>query len=203
MYQSLIKPFLDKVVALIVLLIFSPVLLCVILILAIVNKGNVWFIQPRPGFKEKIFKVIKFKTMTDGRDERGKLLPDKERLKGIGKFIRKTSLDELPQLINVLRGEMSIVGPRPLLVKYLSLYNEQQRRRHLVKPGITGWAQVNGRNAVTWQQRFEMDSWYVSNISFWLDLKILFITIFKVLKSEGVSSATSPTMENFTGNREA
>lgn len=200
LYSSIIKPFLDKVTALFILTLFSPVLLFVMLLLTITNKGNVWFTQSRPGKQGRIFKVIKFKTMTDERDAKGELLPDEYRLKGIGKFIRATSLDELPQLINVLKGEMSIVGPRPLLIEYLPLYNEEQQTRHDVTPGITGWAQVNGRNAISWQQKFEYDVWYVKHQSFWLDIKILFLTVLKVLKSEGISSESSVTMEKFRGN---
>ena len=200
MYKSSIKPFFDKLIALMVLLIFSPILLVVIVALALSNKGKVWFIQPRPGKNERIFYVIKFKTMTDEHDEMGNLLPDEQRLKGIGKWIRSTSFDELPQLINVIKGEMSIVGPRPLLVEYLALYNTEQRKRHNVVPGITGWAQVNGRNTISWIQKFDYDTWYVEHQSFWLDLKILFLTILKVVKAEGISSETSVTMEKFRGN---
>lgn len=200
MYTSIIKPLLDKFSALIVLLIASPVLLLVILFLAISNKGKVWFVQPRPGKNEKIFNVIKFKTMNDARDVKGELLPDEKRLTWIGNIIRKTSLDELPQLFNVLKGDMSVVGPRPLLIEYLPLYNDEQKRRHHVKPGITGWAQVNGRNTISWPQKFAYDVWYVDNQSFVLDLKILFLTVAKVFKAEGISSATSVTMEKFKGN---
>lgn len=173
----------------------------VIVLLAIANKGRIWFVQPRPGLHERIFHVIKFKTMNDARNERGELLPDEVRLTWIGKIIRKTSLDELPQLFNVLRGHMSIVGPRPLLVEYLPLYNEIQKRRHEVKPGITGWAQVNGRNAISWEKKFAYDVWYADHQSFWLDIKILFLTIAKVFKAEGISSATSVTMERFRGSK--
>jgi undecaprenyl phosphate N,N'-diacetylbacillosamine 1-phosphate transferase len=199
-YRTLVKPSLDKITALLILIITSPILLLVMLLLAIANRGKVWFTQPRPGLNEKIFRVIKFKTMTDEKDANGILLPDEYRLKGIGKFVRSTSLDELPQLFNVLMGDMSIVGPRPLLIEYLPLYNNAQKKRHEVMPGITGWAQVNGRNTLPWQQKFNYDLWYVENISFTLDLKILFLTIIKVLKSEGVSSKDYPTMKNFTGN---
>lgn len=199
LYANLFKPLADKLIALGLLLISSPVLLLVIILLAISNKGSVWFVQARPGYRERIFQVIKFRTMVDVRDSNGNLLPDEVRLTGIGKFIRKTSLDELPQLINVLKGDMSIVGPRPLLLEYIPLYNERQRMRHQVKPGITGWAQVNGRNAVSWPVRLEMDAWYVENISFGLDLKILFLTLIKVIKAEGISSGTSATMEKFSG----
>jgi undecaprenyl phosphate N,N'-diacetylbacillosamine 1-phosphate transferase len=201
LYRLIIKPFLDKFIALTILLITSPLLLFVIILLFVLNKGSVWFLQPRPGYKEKIFKVIKFKTMTDQRDHQNELLPDEKRLTAMGKFIRKTSLDEIPQLINVLKGDMSIVGPRPLLVEYLPLYNERQRKRHDVRPGITGWAQVNGRNAVAWPQRLEHDAWYVEHMSFALDLKILFLTLIKVLKAEGISSGTSVTMERFSGTK--
>jgi lipopolysaccharide/colanic/teichoic acid biosynthesis glycosyltransferase len=201
LYIAFIKPLLDKVTALLLLLMTSPVWLMAIVLLAIANKGNVWFTQSRPGYREKIFKVIKFKTMTDARDAQGKLLPDEQRMTAIGKFIRATSLDEVPQLLNVLKGDMSIVGPRPLLKEYLPLYNVHQRIRHQIKPGITGWAQVNGRNAISWQVRFEYDAWYVENISFGLDLKILFLTFIKVLKSEGISSGTSATMEKFSGTK--
>jgi len=181
-------------------MIVSPFLLIAMWVLAISNKGKVWFVQPRPGENEKIFQVIKFKTMNDACNEKGELLPDEARLTWMGNIIRKTSLDELPQLINVLKGDMSIVGPRPLLIEYLPLYNEDQRRRHRVKPGITGWAQVNGRNAISWQQKFNYDVWYVDHLSFGLDLKILFLTMTKVFKAEGISSTTSVTMEKFKGN---
>jgi len=172
----------------------------VVVLLAVANRGKIWFTQSRPGKDEKIFTVVKFKTMNDARNERGELLPDDVRVTWIGNIIRKTSLDELPQLFNVLKGDMSIVGPRPLLVEYLPLYNNIQRRRHEVKPGITGWAQVNGRNAISWQQKFEYDVWYVKHQSFGLDLKILFLTVMKVFKAEGISSTTSVTMEKFKGN---
>ncbi|MDL5051586.1 sugar transferase [Oscillatoria amoena NRMC-F 0135] len=200
MYRQFTKPLFDKFFALLILILASPVLFVIILLLAIFNRGKVWFIQPRPGKDEKPFRVIKFKTMEETRDVNGELLPDERRLTGIGKFIRKTSLDELPQLINVLRGEMSLVGPRPLLMEYIPLYNAEQRRRHQVKPGITGWAQVNGRNTVAWPQRFQYDVWYVDHQSFWLDLKILVLTALKVLKAEGISGEGSATMERFRGN---
>lgn len=200
LYRSLIKPFLDSLTALIILVIASPVLVLVIVLLAIVNKGSVWFMQERPGKDGKLFHVIKFKTMNDQRNEKGELLSDEQRLTWIGTIIRKTSLDELPQLINVLKGDMSMVGPRPLLTEYLPLYSEEQRRRHEVKPGITGWAQVNGRNTVEWKRRFEYDVYYVDHQSFWFDLKILLLTILKVFKAEGISSGTSVTMEKFRGN---
>jgi undecaprenyl phosphate N,N'-diacetylbacillosamine 1-phosphate transferase len=200
LYRTLIKPFLDSLTALIILVIASPVLVLVIVLLAIVNKGSVWFMQERPGKDGKLFHVIKFKTMNDQRNEKGELLSDEQRLTWIGALIRKTSLDELPQLINVLKGDMSMVGPRPLLTEYLPLYSEEQRRRHEVKPGITGWAQVNGRNTVEWKRRFEYDVYYVDHQSFGFDLKILFLTVLKVFKAEGISSGTSVTMEKFRGN---
>jgi lipopolysaccharide/colanic/teichoic acid biosynthesis glycosyltransferase len=200
LYVRIVKPFFDKLVAFIVLAVASPVILICVLMLAVANRGNVWFLQERPGKDRKIFRVIKFKTMTDARDKQGVLLPDDKRLTAVGKFIRKTSLDELPQLLNVLKGDMSIVGPRPLLVEYLPLYDNVQRRRHDVVPGITGWAQVNGRNAISWEEKFAYDVWYVDHISFGLDIKILFLTVIKVFKAEGISSATSVTMEKFRGN---
>ncbi len=200
MYQKIIKPFIDFTAAFILLVVLSPVFIAVTLFLLIANKGNPFFTQYRPGKNEKIFKVIKFKTMTDKKDAAGNLLPDEKRLTNIGKFIRKTSLDEIPQLLNVIKGDMSLVGPRPLLPEYLKLYNYFQKRRHEVKPGITGWAQVNGRNAISWEQKFEYDIWYVDNISFLLDLKILFLTIKKVIKSEGINSQTSVSGEKFKGN---
>jgi undecaprenyl phosphate N,N'-diacetylbacillosamine 1-phosphate transferase len=190
----------DFICALLGLLILSPIILFCIVFLFVKNDKNVFFTQNRPGQNSKIFKLIKFKTMNDARDAAGNLLPDAERLTKIGKFVRRTSLDELPQLVNVLKGDMSLVGPRPLLVQYLPLYSKEQARRHLVKPGITGWAQVNGRNAISWQQKFSLDVWYVDNQSFWLDIKILYLTVLKVFKSEGISQAGEATMEAFTGN---
>lgn len=172
----------------------------VFFLLAIANRGKVWFTQKRPGKDGKLFTVIKFKTMSDERDGYGNLLPDEKRLTSIGKFVRKTSIDEIPQLFNVLLGHMSFVGPRPLLTEYLTLYDKQQMRRHEVKPGITGWAQVNGRNTLSWQQKFAYDIWYVDHISFALDIKILFLTVIKVFKAEGISSESSLTMEKFRGN---
>jgi undecaprenyl phosphate N,N'-diacetylbacillosamine 1-phosphate transferase len=201
LYTNIIKPFFDFLISSLILIVASPVFLIVVLLLFIINDGKVWFRQARPGRNEKIFSVIKFKTMTDERDALGNLLPDEKRLRGVGKIIRKTSLDELPQLLNVIRGDMSLVGPRPLLVEYLPLYNPEQRRRHLVRPGITGWAQVNGRNTVSWPQKFAFDVWYVDHISFMLDIKILLLTIMKVFKAEGISSTTSVTMEKFHGNK--
>lgn len=201
MYQPILKRLLDLFFSLIGFIIISPVFLLLWIWLSIVNKGSgAFFFQKRPGKNEKIFRVIKFKTMNDRRDASGKLLPDVQRLTRVGKFVRSTSLDELPQLLNVMKGDMSLIGPRPLLVQYLPLYNETQRRRHEVRPGITGWAQVNGRNAISWQQKFELDVWYVDNVSLLLDGKILLKTIQKVCKREGISSETSATMEAFKGN---
>jgi undecaprenyl phosphate N,N'-diacetylbacillosamine 1-phosphate transferase len=198
-YRKLLKPFLDFVIALTGFIILLPVFLIITVLLIIANNGNSFFFQSRPGLQGKIFKVIKFKTMNDRKDEKGVLLPDEKRLTGIGAFIRKSSLDEIPQLLNVIKGDMSLVGPRPLLVDYLPLYNAEQKRRHEVKPGITGWAQVNGRNAISWEQKFKYDVWYADHLSFLLDAKIIFLTIKKVFKLEGINSATAATMDKFTG----
>lgn len=201
MYKSGLKRCLDFLISLSVVFILSPVLLVLAGILTYANKGaGAFFLQERPGKDGKIFRVIKFKTMTDERDAEGNLLPDAERLTSVGKFVRSTSLDELPQLINVLKGDMALIGPRPLLPQYLPLYSPEQARRHDVRPGITGWAQVNGRNAISWTKKFELDVWYVEHCSFLLDLKIVFRTVKKVFVREGISSATSVTMEPFTGN---
>jgi len=201
MYRRFFKRFFDIVFASTGLIIFSPLFLILWIVLSIANKGaGVFFLQERPGKDEKIFKVIKFKTMNDRRDENGILLPDSERLTKIGRLVRSLSLDELPQLINVLKGDMALVGPRPLLVKYLSLYSKEQSRRHEVRPGITGWAQVNGRNAISWQEKFAYDVWYVDHISLSLDIKILLKTLEKVFKREGINSGTKATMEPFSGN---
>ena len=200
MYKSFIKRAIDFLFAFSVLLVLSPLLLIVAIMLWINNKGSVFFIQQRPGKNEKLFNVIKFKTMNDRRDVHGNLLPDKVRLTGIGKFIRTTSMDELPQLINVLKGEMSLIGPRPLLPKYLPLYNEQQKKRHRVRPGITGWAQVNGRNTISWSKKFEYDVWYVNNYSFFVDFKIILLTLKKVVIREGITQQGSATISPFTGN---
>lgn len=199
MYKSFFKPLIDFVAAFSALLILSPLLAVITFLLALANEGKPFFLQRRPGKDSRIFKIVKFRTMTDGRDKNGNLLPDAERLTGIGKFVRKTSIDEIPQLLNVLKGDMSIVGPRPLLPEYLTLYNDRQKKRQLVKPGITGWAQVNGRNAISWTQKFEYDVWYVENQSFWLDLRILFRTVKKVLLSEGINTANMATTERFNG----
>jgi|SRR5690606_25017469 len=200
MYKHFFKRILDFFIALFALAIFSPVLAIVIITLYFVNDGKPFFFQVRPGKRGEIFKIIKFKTMTDERDSFGNLLPDGDRITALGTFVRKTSLDELPQLINVLKGDMSIVGPRPLLVSYLSLYSKHQARRHDVRPGITGWAQVNGRNAISWKQKFDYDVWYVDNISFLLDAKIILLTIKKVFVREGISQEGEATVEAFKGN---
>jgi len=194
------KSLFDKILALFLIILFSPIYIIVSLLIFVKMGSPILFRQKRPGYKEKIFGIYKFRTMTNEKDVDGNLLPDEQRLVGIGKFIRSTSLDELPQLFNVLKGEMSFVGPRPLLIEYLDLYNDKQKRRHDVKPGITGWAQVNGRNAISWEQKFEYDVWYVDNQSFWLDMKILWMTFLKVIKRSDISSSSSSTMEKFTGN---
>ena len=196
----MLKSLFDKTLALFLIIIFLPIFIIVSLLIVWKMGSPILFRQKRPGKDEKIFGIYKFRTMTNEKDADGNLLPDEQRLVGIGKFIRSTSLDELPQLFNVLKGEMSFVGPRPLLIEYLDLYNETQKRRHDVKPGITGWAQVNGRNAISWEQKFEYDVWYVDNQSFWLDMKILWMTFLKVVKRSDISSSSSATMEKFTGS---
>ncbi|BEJ89547.1 undecaprenyl phosphate N,N'-diacetylbacillosamine 1-phosphate transferase [Campylobacter jejuni] len=198
MYEKVFKRIFDFILALVLLVLFSPVILITALLLKI-TQGSVIFTQNRPGLDEKIFKIYKFKTMSDERDEKGELLSDELRLKAFGKIVRSLSLDELLQLFNVLKGDMSFVGPRPLLVEYLPLYNKEQKLRHKVRPGITGWAQVNGRNAISWQKKFELDVYYVKNISFLLDLKIMFLTALKVLKRIGVSKEGHVTTEKFNG----
>ena len=201
MYKHFFKRLIDFIIVLCVLLAIWPILLVITVWLHFANKGvGAFFLQERPGKGGKIFKVIKFKTMTDERDAEGNLLPDEQRLTKVGKFVRSTSIDELPQLVNVLKGDMALIGPRPLLPQYLPLYNKVQARRHEVRPGITGWAQCHGRNAISWTKKFELDVWYVDHCSFLLDLKIIFLTIKKVLVREGISSETSATMEAFTGN---
>ena len=199
MYKNYMKPSLDFVAAFVGLILLSPVFAIVSIGLFFANQGKPFFFQQRPGKNGKIFKIIKFKTMNDKKDAFGNLLSDAERLTKIGSLVRKTSLDEIPQLINVIKGDMSLIGPRPLLVQYLHLYSDFQRRRHMVKPGITGWAQVNGRNAISWDKKFELDVWYVDHISFLLDIKILFMTIQKVVKSEGINAADAATIEPFHG----
>jgi lipopolysaccharide/colanic/teichoic acid biosynthesis glycosyltransferase len=198
-YKKHIKSIIDYSIALVAFFSLFPIFAIVFIGLYIANHGKPFFFQQRPGKNEKPFKIIKFKTMNDKKDRDGNLLPDASRLTKIGQFVRKTSLDELPQLINVLKCDMSIIGPRPLLPEYLPLYNEMQKRRHEVKPGITGWAQVNGRNAISWQKKFEYDVWYVDNLSFLLDFKILFLTIKKVFISEGISHQGEATMSYFKG----
>ena len=200
MYKNFIKPAIDFVLALVGFLFLSPVFVLVTIGLFFANDGKPFFFQLRPGKDGKIFKIIKFKTMTDKKDEKGNLLPDADRLTKIGSFVRKTSLDEIPQLLNVIKGDMSLVGPRPLLPKYLELYNDFQRRRNEVKPGITGWAQVNGRNSISWEKKFEYDVWYVDNVSFLLDIKILIMTVLKVVKSEGINEQGQATSNEFKGN---
>jgi len=200
MYRNFFKRVIDLLVSTMAFLVLLPVFLVLTILLFFANQGKPFFFQLRPGKNERIFRVIKFKTMNDRKDKQGRLLPDAQRLTAFGKFVRKTSLDELPQLLNVIIGDMSLIGPRPLLVDYLPLYNEKQKKRHLVRPGITGWAQVNGRNAISWNQKFEYDVWYVENISFKLDLQIILKTLVKIVRSEGISSATSATMERFVGN---
>ena len=200
MYKNFIKPVIDFVLALVGFLLLSPVFVLVTIGLFFANDGKPFFFQLRPGKDGKIFKIIKFKTMTDKKDENGNLLPDADRLTKIGSFVRKTSLDEIPQLLNVIKGDMSLVGPRPLLPQYLELYNDFQRRRNEVKPGITGWAQVNGRNSISWEKKFEYDVWYVDNVSFLLDVKILIMTVLKVVKSEGINEQGQATSNEFKGN---
>ena len=201
MYRNFFKPFLDFCISFVGIVCISPLLLIVMTWLYFANKRvGVFFTQERPGKDAKLFKLIKFKTMTDELDAKGNLLSDEARLTKIGKFLRSTSIDELPQLINVLKGDMSLIGPRPLLTQYLSLYNKQQARRQELRPGITGWAQVNGRNAISWKQKFEYDVWYVNHLSLWIDMKILFLTIKKVFLREGINSDSRATMEKFTGN---
>ena len=201
MYKNFFKRLIDFTIVFIALLIIWPILLLITIWLHFANKGaGAFFTQERPGKDGKIFKVIKFKTMTDERDENGKLLPDAQRLTKVGKFVRSTSIDELPQLINVFKGDMALIGPRPLLVKYLPLYSKEQARRHEVRPGMTGWAQCNGRNAISWTKKFELDVWYVDHCTLWTDIKIIWITIMKVLKRADISQEGQATMEAFNGN---
>lgn len=200
LYRNYLKRVLDLLVSLCAFCLLLPLFIVVTALLFIANQGSPFFVQARPGKKERIFRLVKFKTMNDKKDAAGNLLPDGERLTGIGKFIRKTSLDEIPQLINVIKGDMSLIGPRPLLVEYLPLYNNAQKRRHDVRPGITGWAQVNGRNAIGWEKKFELDVWYVNNLNFLLDCKIIVFTLMKVVKSEGISQQGHVTMTKFEGN---
>lgn len=200
MYKRFFKRFLDFCISLIALICISPILLVVTIWLHFANKGaGAFFLQERPGKDEKIFKVIKFKTMTDERDADGNLLPDEKRMTNVGKFVRSTSIDELPQLINVLKGDMALIGPRPLLVQYLPLYSKEQARRHEVRPGISGWAQCHGRNAISWTEKFQLDVWYVDHVSLLTDLKVIFITVKKVLFKEDINQAGKATMEFFNG----
>lgn len=203
MYARFWKRLLDFLLALTALLVLSPLLLLLTVAGAVAMRGNPFFAQPRPGRGERIFRLIKFRTMSDRRDASGVLLPDGERLNGYGRFLRKTSLDELPELFNILVGQMALVGPRPLLTAYLPLYSEEQHHRHDVRPGLTGYAQVHGRNAVPWEERFRMDIWYTQNITFRLDCRILLDTVRVVFRHDGIGSGTSETMEPFTGNRTA
>ena len=201
MYKHCFKRVIDFTIALLALSVIWPILAIIALWLHFANKGaGAFFLQERPGLHGKIFKVIKFKSMTDERDADGKLLPDAQRLTAVGKFVRSTSIDELPQLINVLKGDMALIGPRPLLVQYLPLYSKEQARRHEVRPGISGWAQCHGRNALTWTEKFKLDVWYVDHCTLWTDLQVIFVTIKKVLCREDINSATSATMEFFNGN---
>lgn len=199
MYQKYVKRILDFSLSLMALIVLSPLLLVLIVVGVIQMKGNPFFTQLRPGKDEKIFRLIKFRTMTNAKDKDGNLLPDEKRLVPYGKFLRSTSLDELPELINIVKGDMSIVGPRPLLVQYLSRYNKQQARRHEVRPGLTGYAQVHGRNATSWEERFEQDVYYVDRVTLWQDIKIIFQTVMVVFKREGITSETAVTMEEFMG----
>jgi len=202
MYKGFFKRIFDVIIAAAVLLVFSPLFILIWVLLVVANNGKAFFYQQRPGKDEMVFKIIKFKSMNEKKDRNGTLLPDVKRMTALGKFIRNTSLDELPQLLNVLKGDMSLVGPRPLLVSYLPLYNAEQKKRHLVKPGITGWAQVNGRNAISWDKKFEYDVWYVGHISFAVDVNIFFMTLKKVFKGADISASNDITMEAFTGTKQ-
>ena len=200
MYKTIFKPLFDYVISLTLLLVLSPVFLMITLILLLYYKSNPFFTQSRPGKHEKTFKVFKFRTMNDKRDVKGDLLADSERLNPVGYFLRKSSLDEIPQLVNVLKGDMSLIGPRPLLAGYLPLYDEAQKRRHDVRPGITGWAQVNGRNAISWQDKFDYDIFYVEHLSFLIDIKIFLLTVKKVIKKEGINQSGKVNEVPFTGS---
>ncbi len=201
LYSNYLKNIIDFILAFIILLLTLPLFLIVLIILTISNNGRPFFYQKRPGKNGRIFSIIKFRTMNDKRDDQGDLLPDVQRITRAGRFVRRTSLDELPQLLSVLKGDMSLIGPRPLLVEYLPLYTEEQARRHEVKPGITGWAQVNGRNAISWEEKFVLDIYYVNNISFTLDVKILFLTLHKAIRQEGIDFNSTETMHKFTGTK--
>ncbi|SHI35804.1 sugar transferase [Aquimarina spongiae] len=200
MYKSFFKRVLDFCISFTVLVLISPLFLMLIVFLAIANQGKPFFVQRRPGKNEKIFSIVKFKTMNDKKDDQGNLLPDKDRITKVGAFVRKTSLDEIPQLLNVLKGEMSLIGPRPLIIEYLPIYNSTQKKRHNVRPGITGWAQVNGRNSITWKKKFEYDVWYVEHLSFLVDLKIIGLTLQKVIQKKDVNLSEELTSEYFNGN---
>lgn len=200
MYRLFLKRLLDILVSIIVLILTSPILIVVFCILGFQNKGSIFFFQERPGLNQKAFRIIKLKTMTDEKDAEGKLLPDNQRITTAGKIIRKLSIDELPQLLNVLKGDMSLIGPRPLLFKYIPLYSEEQLRRHNVRPGITGWAQVNGRNSISWKQKFDFDIYYVDHLSLLLDIKILWLTFIKVVRTEGINQTLDRPMQPFNGN---
>lgn len=200
-YSNYIKRLIDFIVASIAFLVLFPLFVVCVIVLSFSNKGTPFFTQLRPGKNERIFKIIKFKTMNDRKDGNGNLLPDADRITPLGAFIRKNSLDEIPQLLNVIKGDMSLIGPRPLLVQYLPLYNSEQKHRHDIRPGITGWAQVNGRNAISWEKKFELDVWYVKRCSFILDVKIIFLTIKKVFIREGISQEGEATVEVFKGQQ--
>lgn len=201
-YKNGLKRFLDLILSSLGFLMLLPVFVIVWIVLLIKNKGKAFFLQERPGKNERVFKIIKFKTMNDNTDANGEILPPNERLTKAGIFVRKYSLDEIPQLINVIKGDMSLIGPRPLLVRYLSKYNDFQKQRHNVRPGITGWAQVNGRNAISWEQKFEFDVWYVNNLSFALDIKIILLTIYKVFKKDGIYSVENDIVPDFMGTKQ-
>ena len=201
MYKRFIKKILDGCLALVAFIVLLPLFFLTVCLLFVANRGSVFFTQLRPGLNGEIFRLIKFKTMNDRRDGKGELLPDALRLTVLGAWVRKLSVDELPQLINVLKGDMALVGPRPLLIEYLPLYNREQSRRHEVRTGITGWAQVNGRNSISWEEKFELDVWYVDNVTVLLDIKIIFNTIMKVFKREDISSSSSVSMEKFRGSK--
>jgi len=200
MYQKLFKRLFDFILSLIALIILSPIFIIITIILLFANNGKPFFIHKRPGKNERIFELVKFKTMNDKKDKNGELLSPAKRITRTGKFLRKTSLDEIPQLWNVLKGDLSLIGPRPLLIEYLPLYNDFQKKRHHVRPGITGWAQVNGRNTISWEKKFEYDVWYVDNQSFWLDVKIILLTVKKVFSREGINQSENITMEPFRGS---
>lgn len=201
MYRFLFKRLIDLVLSILIFLLSIPIFIVVTVGLFINNNGRPFFYQKRPGKDRKVFTILKFKTMNDAKDDNGELLPDDDRITWIGNIVRKLSLDEIPQLLNVIKGDMSLIGPRPLLVEYLPLYNEEQLKRHDIRPGITGWAQVNGRNTLSWEKKFEYDVWYIRNVNFWLDTRILVLTVIKIFKREGINADTTLTMEKFKGNK--